>query len=129
MKPLWITVLLLGSMVGLASAQKADTNDETRTRGLVNGRFWTILHYDTKLFFIIGFCEGAASADVCPPQSEFGEIVKGIDRLYQEPENLRLPFVDAARIFAMKVTGATATQIEAVMDRARKYADTPSPEK
>jgi hypothetical protein len=55
--------------------------------------------------------------------------VRGIDRFYQEPENLRLPFMAAVKIFAMKVTGAKATEIEAFMDRVRKDADAPLPKK
>ena len=35
----------------------------------------------------------------------------------------------AMQIFAMKVAGAKATEIEAAMDVARKYADKPEPPK
>jgi hypothetical protein len=62
-----------------------------------------------------------------PPVPEFGEIIKGIDRFYQEPENLRVVLFSATKVFAMKVEGATATEIEAAMDRARNYANNPQP--
>ena len=47
------------------------------------------------------------------------------DKFYDEPENLRLPIFLAMRVFAMKVAGAKATEIEAVMNAAREYADKP----
>jgi hypothetical protein len=119
-------LLLLGASV--APAQKSDIDDH-RTGDLLNGRFWMILKPNDKLVFVLGYCEAAAGAYACPTQSEFVEIVKGVDRFYQEPENLRIPFVTAERVFAMKVAGATTTEIEAIMNLARKNADIPPPKK
>jgi hypothetical protein len=64
---------------------------------------------------------------VCPKQSNYGEVLKGIDRFYQEPENMRLPIFVALQVFALKVAGAKATEIEAVMNTAREFADQPLP--
>lgn len=105
-------------------AQTVDIADE-RTNERLNGRFWSRLpeefnhHY--KLYFVLGYCESGE----CPVQPNYGEIVKGIDKFYDEPENLRLPIFLAMRVFAMKVAGAKATEIEAVMNAAREYADKP----
>jgi hypothetical protein len=123
------TLLLLAAalLATFCHAQKSSTDDQ-KTNGLLNGRFWTVLGDSSKLVFVLGYCEAAVGLAVpCPSQSEFGEIVKGIDRFYQEPENLRLPFMTAQRVFAMKVAGASATEIEAVMNAAREYAERPQP--
>jgi hypothetical protein len=119
--------------VSFCHAQQSSIEDE-RTKGLLNGRFWNrfgdLGGNGSKLFFVIGYCEGAASApsDIrCPKQLEFGEILKGIDKFYQEPENLRLPFIVAVQILRMKVEGAKAFEIEAAISYAKEQADKPNP--
>jgi hypothetical protein len=42
----------------------------------------------------------------------FVEIVKGLDRFYDEPENLILPVSRGLEIFAMRVNGATQAAID-----------------
>ena len=48
-----------------------------------------------KLAFLRGFCEAAVGAIACPKQAQYGEIMKGIDRFYQEPETLSVGRVAA----------------------------------
>jgi hypothetical protein len=116
----WTAVPLL--LLSATFCQAVDISDQ-RTNGLLNGRFWNGIDDSGKLFFLIGYCEAAVDALRCPAQTEFGETIKGIDKFYQEPENLRLTFISAMRIFTRKVEGAKPTEIEALMDLARKYAD------
>jgi hypothetical protein len=123
-----ILLLLAVSATPLCDAQKSDI-DEHRTGGLLNGRFWKILKPSDKLIFVVGYCEASVGPYACPTQSEFGEIVDGVERFYQDPENLSIPFVTAERVFAMKVAGATTAEIETIMNLARKNADTPPPKK
>lgn len=114
------TALLTLLMIVLAtSCYAADISDQ-RSNGSLNGRFWTHLNQHEKLTFVLGYCEGAP---ICPPQPTFSDIVKGIDRFYQEPENLRLTFASALRIFSLKVAGAKMSEIEAAMSLARQFAD------
>ena len=46
------------------------------------------------------------------PDVPFGDIVKGVDRFYQEPENLTFPVNYALEIFTLKVNGSTQAEIE-----------------
>jgi hypothetical protein len=122
------TARLLFLIVSLTFCYAADITDQ-RTNGQLNGRFWTTLTNNEKLFFVLGYCELRPPPWECPSKTEFGDIVKGIDRFYQEPENLRLPVIFAADIFKLKVAGAKTSEIEAVMEEARKFSDKPQPQK
>jgi hypothetical protein len=120
-----LTAILLASF---CHAHQSSVEDQ-HTKGLLNGRFWNDFgNYQAKLFFVLGYCEGATGAASflrCPKQLEFGEIVKGIDKFYQEPENLRLPFIVSIQILRMKVEGAKATEIDAAISKAKEQADQP----
>lgn len=120
-----IALLLVGSLA--TSCYAADVNNE-RTNGHFNGRFWTGLSDTSKTMFVLGYCDAAGTSD-CPKQPTFGDIVKGIDRFYQEPENLRLAIMSAIHVFALKVTGAKASDIEDAMHFARLFADSADPKK
>ncbi len=118
--------LLAAALIG-AICRAQDAPADQKTRGNLNGRFWSRMDDTLKLAFLLGFCEAATGTFACPKQLEFGEITQGIDRFYQEPENLRLPILAAMRVLAMKVEGARATEIDGVMNAAREYADKPEP--
>ena len=47
-----------------------------------------------------------------PATMSFGEIVKGMDRFYEEPENLILPVIEAMEIFTLKANGASPDRVE-----------------
>jgi hypothetical protein len=46
-----------------------------------------------------------------PSTVTFGEIAKGLDHFYEEPENLILPLIDGLELFAQKVNGAAPEAI------------------
>lgn len=97
----------------------ADGDNQT-TGGRWNGRLWTFMEHSERLGFALGYCDASSA---CPSQTTNGELVKGIDRFYQEPENLRLPIATALRVFTMKVAGAKASEIEEVMRVAFLFAE------
>jgi hypothetical protein len=45
---------------------------------------------------------------------------RGLDRFYQEPENLMIPISDSLVIFQLKVNGATQAEIETKMTEIRR---------
>jgi len=49
-----------------------------------------------------------------PEKLSYGEVVKGVDRFYEDPENIRLPITDALEIFTRKVNGATQAELDRV---------------
>ena len=120
------TAIALLLVISLAPACYAVDADNDRSNGHFNGRFWSGLNNNSKAAFILGYCEGASD---CPIQPTFGDIVKGVDKFYQEPENLRLAIRSAIRVFALKVAGANASDIEDAMRFARAYADSADPKK
>jgi hypothetical protein len=98
----------------------SQTNENEQTFGGLNGRFWERLKPSDRLWFIIGVHEGlnitgiseAATMRLYFPDIPYGDILKGVDRFYAEPENLRFPVVYALKIFALKVNGATQSEID-----------------
>ena len=46
------------------------------------------------------------------PGVPYGDVLKGVDRFYEEPENLTFPVLYALEVFALKVNGATQSEIE-----------------
>jgi len=118
-------LLVVLSLAIPCQAQKPNIEDHF-TKGTLNGRFWNSLPEDSRLWFILGYCEGTSQFWLaCPTEVENGELVKGIDRFYQEPENLRLPVITAMAVFTQKVRGASPTLIESLMKAARDFADKP----
>jgi hypothetical protein len=55
-----------------------------------------------------------------PDKMSYGELMKGIDQLYENPENIRLPIRDALEVFTRKANGATQAQIDDVLAARRK---------
>ena len=110
-----------------AAAPKAPS-DETRqfTAGVRNGRFWTSLGRNEKLYYLVGLNEGASVASVAdgapyfPGGASFGETEDGIDQFYAEPANARISVLDALRVFTMKVKGATPARLEAELATLRR---------
>jgi len=47
-----------------------------------------------------------------PSTMTFGEIIKGLDRFYEEPENLILPVIDGLELFTLKANGVTQEAID-----------------
>lgn len=109
------------AVVLCSSAQVASVD---KTSGAVNGRYWTSLDEAFKAFFLAGYLQGTfANASIQLndglPATVIGDMEKGLDRFYAEPENLRFPVSAALWIFAMKVEGKPQTEIDRTMARFR----------
>ena len=98
----------------------AQTSENEQTLGGLNGRFRERLKPSDRLLFILGLHEGLnipgsseqANMRSYFPDVPYGDILKGVDRFYEEPENLLFPVVYALKIFALKVNGATQAEID-----------------
>jgi hypothetical protein len=99
-----------------------------QTVGQLNGRFWQGMPPGPiKTAFIVGFGEGIGFARPQAkdfPSVPYGDIVKGLDRFYQEPENLIFPIGYALEVFTMKVEGATQSDIEKKLMEYRTFIRT-----
>jgi len=132
-------------------ACKAQPPDIQKTNGELNGRFWESLSDANKTFFIVGYSEAANTARILPflgtavakggkvdyqgnkllrntiellfPENViFADVIKGLDRLYAEPENLPLAISSAMRVLAMKFRSDKAEDIDAELRRLRILA-------
>src|ERR1700679_189681 len=102
-------VACLGVLVLTAGLLDGERN-EMHTGGVMNGRAWTALTAGDKLSYLFGYADHwqvatafenvHRYADHGITDSEEGwfplslpwtDIAKGVDRFYQEPENLRFP--------------------------------------
>jgi hypothetical protein len=94
----------------------SQTISNEKTLGGLNGRFWETLTPSDRLWFIIGLHEGLEYAEARMPSYfpgvPYGDVLKGVDRFYEEPENLTFPVLYALEVFALKVNGATQSEIE-----------------
>jgi hypothetical protein len=99
--------------------RRPDTADP-KQKGALNGRYWTSLTDNMQTFFLVGYLD-AHFAYAPPflnnslPATVIGDIQKGLDRFYQDPENLRFPISAALRIFAMRVEGKSQPQIDSML--------------
>jgi hypothetical protein len=78
------------------------------------------------MFFIVGYGEaimavGYKHDELMFPMlpTTFGDIERGLNRFYQEPENLIFPDSFALHFFTMKVNGASQSEVEAELKRLR----------
>ena len=114
-------------MFGSADSARppAQEHPEWYSAGLLNGRYWTSLNETAKAFYLAGYRDGlvvgAGSTSLAEPgeilerlgRARFpvtlviSDVVKGVDKFFSEPENLRFPIVDAVGIFARKAAGAS----------------------
>jgi hypothetical protein len=140
-----VLVLLLGTVTCIGQIPEA-----YRTNGQLNGRYWESLGDQLKTEFIVGYSEGITSGQVTPfvalalanskldekgnkslndiqqllfPRgTPYGDVMKGLDRLYAEPENLPLPVSSALRVLGMKFRSDKAEDVEAELRRLRILA-------
>jgi hypothetical protein len=128
-------VALLSFWSVLGSAQE---HPEWYSAGLLNGRYWTSLDERAKAFYLAGYRDGVVVGVGSTSLAEAGEIwerlrrerfpvtliisdvVKGIDKFFSEPGNVRFPIVDAVGIFARKAAGASQGEIDLQMAGLRK---------
>ena len=128
MKP--ILLGLITSMLCLAQLPAS-----METGGALNGRFWTGIQLDGKRMFLTGFVEGfhvASAQDSSrgqidqawlPQHGIVDDAVKGLDKFYAQPENLRLPIIFAIRVFAMQVAGKPQPEIDRSITGFRNAAN------
>ena len=121
-----------------------------QTSGQLNGRSWGSLDEHSKTQFIVGYSEGITSSLVTPyvalalgsskldekgnkllkdimqllfPRgTPYGDVIKGLDRLFAEPENLPLPISSALKVLGMKFRSDKAEDVEAELRRLRIIA-------
>jgi hypothetical protein len=139
-------LLLLLTMTCGAQSPATET-----TAGDRNGRFWESLSSTGKTYFIVGYSEAVRTASILPFLGEaaakggkvddqgrqlvqetidlmfpknviFADVIKGLDRLYAEPENLPLPISSAMRVLAMKFRSDKTEDIDAELRRLRILA-------
>lgn len=131
-----LAVLLL--LTFSADAQKAPDY----TGDWPNGRFWQEMTSASRLYFIMGFHEAVGDAVYAGieegvkidfkradkevnfffPHLSFGEVVKGVDRFYDDPENAPIPIFNAFRLFTYKAKGGTPREYESSLAEARQQA-------
>lgn len=87
--------------------------------GVNNGRTWKSLNWTAKVFYVEGFLDGMTAAEPSlektgeyVARTTVGELVAGIDDIYNRPENARLMVIIAIRVFTMKVHGVSPALIE-----------------
>jgi len=95
------------------------------TNGMCNGRHWQV--FMDKGNYLVGFLDGLRAArspsrPYIPEPLSMVELVKAVDRFYQEPENLAIPVPEALRIVALKANGAPQSEIDSVSAAARRKA-------
>jgi hypothetical protein len=104
------------------------------TNSMPNGRFWLTMDRNSKLAFVMG-CEEAitfsqimkVATDSKSPKGDEGlvaarrfypigvtrqEAVRFLDQFFSAPENSRLLIAEGIYVFAMKMQGKSATEIE-----------------
>jgi hypothetical protein len=129
--------LILLSVSALGTAQ---STDEFRTGGSLNGRAWKVMEANTKSLYVIGALEGMInvitdtvknSVDVklalqvyYPVELKPNEVRDAVDRFFAEPENLLMSVGDALRIISMKARGLPEKEIEAKISIFRATAST-----
>ena len=120
-------VLLLWA-APIICAQAQDTNT---TLGFANGQAWGRMSESMKLGFVVGFADGFGSAvavstydDRFPSKSTNGEIVKALDKFYEEPANAAIPITGALQIFTAQVRGVPSDAIRQMTEAWRQGAAT-----
>src|SRR5258706_12035275 len=93
-------LLAVAPVLGKTATPPLSTIDgaDKKTVGYVNGRYWQTLDPMEKVVFIEGYGEainaaGSKREELMFPwlPTTFGDIEKGLNRFYQEPENLMFP--------------------------------------
>jgi hypothetical protein len=105
-----------------AATPAGTTADTNFTLGYRNGRLWQSVTSNFKTFYLTGFSEAFNLYSSNQPDfasATIGDAEKGLDRFYQEPENLMFPVITALRFFAMKLNGASQVEVEAEVKRCR----------
>jgi hypothetical protein len=112
-----------------------------KSEGLLNGRYWNAQSAESRVDFIVGYSEHLTIAEATGWKEEdgtyfphspvsFGEIAKGLNRIYDAPENLNIPISFAIYVFQLRVTGKSEPYIAVRLEylRNRYSAQPPAPD-
>jgi len=134
-------LLGLSVLVSVTVAQTPDPNKPFRTFGEMNGRAWRGFSLDIKTAYLEGVNAALGEAVVrtletpCEAQGKGvfdahraigftrGETIEGIDRFYDQPENLLITIIDALEIVSAKARGVPHDVIEAKISARRRAAN------
>jgi hypothetical protein len=129
--------LFLLALMVLAPLHAQDSLARYMTNDLPNGRFWLLLDQKAKGMFVMG-CEEAiffsqvmnavengksqkgdegliAARHFYPVGVTREETIKFLDTFFSAPENRQLWIVQGVQIFAMKMQGKPAAEIEDIL--------------
>ncbi len=109
----------IGLALLLCTMLVASDDEPDKTLGAFNGRFWQKCNAAVKTGFIVGFNSAMQASTTISKQEvqkytagvSFGEMVKGVDQIYQTPENASLPIWVAIRIVVLKANGVPEDKI------------------
>ncbi|HXJ76581.1 MAG TPA: hypothetical protein VNM37_27235 [Candidatus Dormibacteraeota bacterium] len=120
--------LLMVLLLAVAPAF-GQTPDVQWTDGAFNGRWWQE-HSDPmqRYAYLAGMLQGLGAAQpesklydlVVPGGLTYGELIKAVDAVYQEPLNGRLPILGALQIVKAKAAGGDPEAIEGLTRIWRK---------
>lgn len=106
----------------------AQIPNEQKSDGYLNGRFWLSLNQNERVHFAIGYVERWAwtetAADKAPPKTTYGELAAGITKVYEAPENGRLPIAIAVNAFELRVAGKPESVVVELLRKAREIYST-----
>ena len=105
-------------MLVLATCASAGDFEYLKTNGWLNGRAWIEMTGTQKIHYLLGYMESnQVSARVSgyfpDAPTNIGDTLKGLDRIYGEPENLILPIADALMVFTAKTNGLSKAEVDA----------------
>jgi hypothetical protein len=121
-----IVILLLLAISALATPTASEMTD---------GGAWRELDGPRQLSWLSGFNEGLAvgvtapritaapSTDLnWPHQLNFGEVIQSLNGFYSAPENRPIPVWSALAILSYRMAGASPSQVDSQVARARRDA-------
>ncbi|MDP8991216.1 MAG: hypothetical protein M3N41_14190 [Acidobacteriota bacterium] len=104
-------------------------NAPMQTEGLNNGRLWATLPDASKTMYVAGAvdatimaCEKDEWKKLFAANLSVGEVLKSLNRFYDEPTNAPVPVTYAMTVVKMKAEGASADSIERTTANLRRLA-------
>ena len=77
--------------------------------------------------FMVDRAEKPEGAPVFP-KKDVGSFISGLDRLYGDPKNVKIPVVYALSIVNMQLSGVDSQEVETIIKEKRGYWDGPPAE-
>jgi hypothetical protein len=138
------TALILVAGLGLASlhAQNANAFDRFKSGGYLNGLAWIAMSSEEKATFLLGFDEGVRAgagravyhkwlegeqqdklvAELLVRERPGVDPTVGIDRIYNDHSNLRLPIVVVYQAAKLNIDGTAEDRVQMFLREMRKVA-------